>query len=142
MKFQDKLKHVMKETNTTAAQLSAMTGIGKSSISQYLSGKNEPSKERQRDIAIALGIQEDYFDMFLPPSEIVIQRGCVNLPVTVAAKLMGKSPKWVAKGLQDGVFPWGYAVHTTGWSYFISSVKFEEYTGIKVPFKDEGEVAV
>lgn len=41
--------------------------------------------------------------------------------------------------LRDGVFPWGYAVKLTNWSYFISSVKFTEYTGIKVPLKLESE---
>ena len=62
-----------------------------------------------------------------------------NLPVTLAAKLMGKSKEWVKQGLRDGVFPWGYAVKLTNWSYFISSVKFTEYTGIKVPLKLESE---
>ena len=52
---------------------------------------------------------------------------------------MGKSIQFVAKGLQDGVFPWGYAVKMKDWSYFISSVKFTEYTGIKVPIRDNTE---
>ena len=51
----------------------------------------------------------------------------------------GKSKEWVKQGLRDGVFPWGYAVKLTNWSYFISSVKFTEYTGIKVPLKLESE---
>jgi len=142
MRFNEKLRYLMKETNVTQAQLCRMTGIGKASMSQYLSGRCEPQKDRQRDIAKALGIQEDYFESFLPPSQIEIQKGCMNLPVNIAAKLMGKSPQWVAKGLQDGVFPWGYAVHLKEWSYFISSVKFEEYTGIKVPYKDEEAKAI
>ena len=141
MKFNAKLRVLMKDTNATQTQICNMTGISKASMSQYLSGKNEPSEQRKRDIAIALGVQEDYFDSFLPP-EIEIQKNCVNLPITMAARLMGKSVQWVAKGLQDGVFPWGYAVHMKDWSYFISSVKFEEYTGIKVPYKNEEAKAI
>ena len=99
-----------------------------------MSGRNEPSEERRREIARKLGVQEDYFEKFGPITEIV-QDECVNVPVIVAARLMGKSKEWVAQGLQDGVFPWGYAVKMGKWSYFISSVKFTEYTGITVPVK-------
>lgn len=58
MTFADKLKNLMKELDLTQSKLSDLTGIGKSSISQYLSGKNEPSKDRKREIARALGVQE------------------------------------------------------------------------------------
>lgn len=57
----------------------------------------------------------------------------VHLPVELVAKLMKKSPRFVRRGLQDGVFPWGYAVKLEHWSYFISSVKFTECTGIQIP---------
>ena len=46
MTFADKLKNLMKDLDLTQSKLSDLTGIGKSSISQYLSGKNEPSKDR------------------------------------------------------------------------------------------------
>ena len=56
-----------------------------------------------------------------------------NVPVAVAAKLMNKNVEFLYMGLQQGIFPFGYGVKTsTKYSYFISSVKFEEYTGIKV----------
>ena len=41
--------------------------------------------------------------------------------------------------LRDGGFPWGYAVKMKNWSYFISSVKFTEYTGIDIPVNDLGK---
>lgn len=132
MSFAEKLKALMGELNLSQSKLSDLTGIGKSSISQYLSGKNEPSKDRKKEIARKLGVQEDYFDTF-ETAATVQHDGVFNLPVTMAAKLMGKSKEWVKQGLRDGVFPWGYAVKLTKWSYFISSVKFTEYTGIKVP---------
>lgn len=138
MSFAEKLKALMGELDLSQSKLSDLTGIGKSSISQYLSGKNEPSKGRKKEIARKLGVQEDYFDTF-ETAATVQHDGVFNLPVTLAAKLMGKSKEWVKQGLRDGVFPWGYAVKLTNWSYFISSVKFTEYTGIKVPLKLESE---
>lgn len=131
MKFADKLNQLMKETRITQSQLHQLTGIGRSSISQYLSGKNEPSEARKKEIALALGVQEDYFQQ-IEIAATISRNPCVNLPVPVAAKLMGKSKTWLMQGLRDGVFPWGYAVKLTKWSYFISSSKFEEYTGIPV----------
>lgn len=138
MSFAEKLKALMGELDLSQSKLSDLTGIGKSSISQYLSGKNEPSKDRKKEIARKLGVQEDYFDTF-ETAATVQHEGVFNLPVTLAAKLMGKSKEWVKQGLRDGAFPWGYAVKLTNWSYFISSVKFTEYTGIKVPLKLESE---
>lgn len=136
MTFADKLKNLMKELDLTQSKLSDLTGIGKSSISQYLSGKNEPSKDRKQEIARALGVQDNYFEMF-EPAATVQHNGVVNLPVKIAAKLMHKKENFVYQGLRDGVFPWGCAVKTKGlWSYFISSVKFTEYTGIEVPLNE------
>lgn len=135
MKFTDKLNQLMKETGLTQSKLHELTGIGRSSISQYLSGKNEPSEARKKEIALALGVQEDYFQQFEVAA--TIQHGsAVNVPVPLIASLMGKSKEWVMQGLRDGVFPWGYAVKMTKWSYFISSIKFTEDTGIEVPLKE------
>lgn len=132
MSFAEKLKNLMKELDISQSKLSDLTGIGKSSISQYLSGKNEPSDARKKEIALALGVQEDYFKQF-EPAATVQKKSVINLPVKVAARLMHKKENFVYQGLRDGVFPWGYAVKTKDWSYFISSVKFTEYTGIEVP---------
>lgn len=139
MNFSEKLKDLMKQQGLTQAQICKLTGIGASSISQYISGKNEPTAARKTEIAIALGVQEDYFEQFMP--EAKIQKSAFNLPVKIAAKLMGKSPEWVYQGLRDGVFPWGYAVKLADWSYFISSVKFTECTGIAIPVNSESGVA-
>ena len=136
MKFADKLKNLMKDLGISQSKLSDLTGIGKSSISQYLSGKNEPAEDRKKQIALALGVQENYFNQFSETAATVQYDGVVNVPVPLIAKLMGKSKEWVMQGLRDGVFPWGYAVKLTNWSYFISSVKFTEYTGIEVPLNE------
>lgn len=137
MMFADKLKALMNETGLTQAKLSELTGIGKSSISQYISGKNEPSKDRRHEIARKLGVDENYFETFGTPEKILVNRDkVINLPVKLVAKLMHKKDSFVYQGLRDGVFPWGYAVKGKDWSYFISSMKFTEYTGIEVPLNE------
>ncbi len=135
MTFADKLKNLMKELDLTQSKLSDLTGISKPNISQYVSGKHEPSKDRKREIARALGVQDNYFEMFQPVATVQ-HDGVVNLPVALVAKLMKKSKRFVEDGLQQDRFPWGHAVKMKKWSYFISSVKFTEYTGIEVPFNE------
>lgn len=136
MSFAEKLKKLMEELGISQTQLSGLSGIGKSSISQYLSGRNEPTKERKKQIALALGLQENYFNLFSEAVEVAPNSTVVNVPVPLIAKLMGKSKEWVTQGLRDGVFPWGYAVKLSKWSYFISSAKFTECTGIEIPLNE------
>ena len=116
------------------ATLSQLTGIGKSSISQYLSGKNEPTKERKKVITEALGLPEDYFDseeeITIKPTSSAVSR----LSVDDAAKLMGVGTKFITNGLRDGVFPWGYAVKGRGDKhiYFINAKRFAEVEGVQI----------
>lgn len=127
--FADNLKKLMVEHGVTQAELAKKTGIGRSSISQYLSGKNEPTDERKALIADAVGC-----------SVTELERGYINgetgkmqrLSVDQAAKMLGMNHNTVRKGLQQGVFPWGYAVHTSEgrWAYFINAKKFAEVEGV------------
>ncbi len=56
-----------------------------------------------------------------------------RLTVKKVADLMEASEHFVRLGLQQEKFPWGYAVKTSSkWTYFISAVKFTEYTGIEI----------
>ena len=128
--FSDLLKQAMEERDWNATALSAATGIGKSSISQYLSGKNEPTEKRKAVIAVALELPPDYFKTKTVQVDV---SNTAKLTVTHAAKLMGKGKEFVYQGLRDGVFPWGYAVNMNGrWNYYISPVKFQECTGLAV----------
>lgn len=133
MTFAEKLKRLMKELGLTQSKLSDLTGISKPNISQYIKGKHEPSKERKKEIARALGVQEDYFETFLPGVAINCDE-IINLPVALAAKLMHKSKNFVEDGLQQGRFPWGYGVKMKEWSYWINSKRFSEIEGIEIPF--------
>ena len=56
-----------------------------------------------------------------------------RLSVEDAAKLMGVTGQFIRVGLQQGIFPFGYAVKRGRWSYYISPIKFTEYTGIEIP---------
>lgn len=132
--FNERLKTAMSNLNITQSQVSKLTGIGKSSISQYLSGKNEPTEERKKAIASALGLAADFFDseedVIVTPSSGSIPR----LTVEEAAKLLGTGTKFVSNGLQDGVFPWGYAAKGRGnkFVYFINAKRFAEIEGIAI----------
>ena len=138
MRFKEKLKNAMKELNLTQTQISGLTGKSKASISQYLSGSQIPSPKVQSDIAVALGLEADYFEKLddevraLPVMEVregIIQK----MPVITAAKLLQVNSETVRKGLQQGVFPWGYAIHTSPhkWVYFINARRFMEIEGVK-----------
>ena len=139
MKFSEKLRKAMKELNLTQAQMVGLIGKSKASISQYLSDKQVPSEAKQRDIAVALGLEEDYFSkldervVVLPSLEV--RNGIIpRLSVMDAAGLMGVSHRTVCIGLQQGVFPWGYGIHTSEhkWVYFINARRFAEIEGINV----------
>lgn len=137
MKFGEKLKRAMQELNLKQAQVCAMTGKSKGSISQYLSGKQTPSEQGQRDIAVSLGLEPDYFtrddDVVVALPQKALKDGTIpRLDVEVAAKLLQMNHTTVRKGLQQGVFPWGYGIRTSDnrWAYFINARRFAEIEGV------------
>ena len=57
----------------------------------------------------------------------------MRMSISETARLMNVSEQFIRIGLQKGIFPWGYALKMSSkWTYFISSVKFTEHTGIQV----------
>lgn len=138
-KFNENLNMVMQMKGVSVTSLSGITGIGKSSISQYCSGKNTPSVQRMEVIAEALGVTKD--DLIGNVSEqdtethAAVNQQVYNLNPKKAAKLLGVGYDFIYQGLRNGIFPWGYAVKNQGssvWTYFINSAKFSEHEGIKV----------
>lgn len=133
MKFAEKLKRAMQELNLNQRQVVTLTGKSKGSVSQYLSGKQIPSEDVQSAIATSLGLASDYFTkdderlVILPASEVKDGKIPRLLP-EVAATYLGMDKGTVRKGLQQGVFPWGYAVQTSEhrWAYFINARRFCE----------------
>lgn len=142
MVFKEKLKKAMQDLGINQAQLTGLTGIGKSSISQYLSGKNIPTAERQKNIAVSLGLDPDYFERDDEPILKLAKgshRVIPKLGIEEAAKLLGMNHNTVRIGLRQGVFPWGYAIHTSEnrWCYFINATRFAEIEGIAVHLESE-----
>lgn len=136
MTFSEKLKKAMQDLNINQAQVVGLTGKSKGSVSQYISGKQIPSEKVQCDIAVSLGLEPDYFTKadestisFLPKGNEI-----QKLNVEDAAKLLHMNHNTVRKGLQQGLFPWGYGIKTSGnrWVYFINARRFAEIEGITV----------
>lgn len=139
MKFSEKLKQAMQELHLNQTQVCGLTGKSKGSVSQYLSGKQIPSEDVQRDIAVSLGLAPDYFAKEGAAAVMMLKEALADgkikklLPEEVAP-LLGMDKGTVRKGLQQGVFPWGYAVKTSEnrWSYFINAKRFAEIEGVVV----------
>ena len=57
-----------------------------------------------------------------------------NLPIKRAAELMGKREQFVRIGLQRGRLPFGTATKISAerYSYYISPIKFAEFTGLSL----------
>lgn len=131
--FADNMRKQMAVHGITQSELAKMTGIGRSSISQYLSGKNEPTDERKNIIAEAIGCRMVDLDA-TQTTAFQIDTGAKmkRLSVDQAARMLGMNHETVRKGLRQGVFPWGYAIHTSEgrWSYFINAKKFAEIEGL------------
>ena len=129
----------MQDLNLNQRQVCGLIGRSKASVSQYLSGKQVPSEEVQEKIAVALGLESNYFRKLddkvnaLPAREL--RDGVIpQLDAREAAKLMGLSCDTIRKGLRQQVFPWGYAIRTseTRWRYFINKRSFEEIERITI----------
>lgn len=130
MTFAQRLKIALDENNMTQAELSALSGIGKPSISQYCSGKNEPKPDNIKKLAEALQVNESFLDGSEEFMDNKSKEFDKNIPIEEAAKIMGKSKQFVRVGLQRGIFPFGSAVKLSSrWTYYISPPKFYEYVG-------------
>lgn len=59
----------------------------------------------------------------------------MNIKVSDAAKVLGKSEQFVRIGLQRNILPIGTAVQMSSkWTYHISPKLLQEYTGTKIVF--------
>lgn len=139
MTFSEKLKKVMQELHLNQTQVCGMTGKSKGSVSQYISGKQIPSEKVQSDIAVSLGLDPNYFfkadeEVVVMPKEALADGKIRKLLPEEVAPLLGMDKQTVRKGLQQGVFPWGYAVKTSEnrWSYFINANRFAAIEGVTV----------
>ena len=132
--FADNLKEIMEEQKITSAQLSRTSGIGRSLISMYRSGQVNPSEKSLERLSRALGCEkEDLLGIEKEETGISLDDAPITkLPIMKAAKLLGINHQSLRLGLQQGRFPWGYAIHTSEnrWVYFINAKKFAEIEGV------------
>jgi transcriptional regulator with XRE-family HTH domain len=121
--FANRLKQAMDEKQMTQSELASRIGKGKSSVSQYLSGKNIPKDNVKEKIAEVLGCTVDFLN-----AELMEVDETKNISVAECAKILGKSEQFVRVALQTGVAPFGFAVkNKTMYSYHISPKKLNEY---------------
>lgn len=65
----ERISHVMKEKNISAAEISRRTGIDRSSLSHYLKGDYYPKTEKVEKIADALNVPASYLFGFTDEME-------------------------------------------------------------------------
>ncbi|WFD09951.1 helix-turn-helix domain-containing protein [Tepidibacter hydrothermalis] len=118
MSFAKNLKKAMDERNMTQSELAKQIDKGKSSISQYLSGKNVPKDDVKQKIADALDCTIEYLDSEVTEKDT--GSGIRNISVAEAARRLGKSQQYIRVGLQNQRLPFGTAVYVKRWSYHIS----------------------
>lgn len=122
--FVENLRNAAESNHMTQSDVVKASGLSKSSVSDYFSGKAVPRKEAMKKLAYALGVTV----------EQLTESKTKKITVLQAAKLMGVDPQFIRVGIQQGVLPFGWAVMvgTKQYSYYISPKLFYEYTGIKV----------
>lgn len=130
MSFAKRLKQAMSEKEMNLTELAAKIGKGKSSVSQYLSGKNIPKPEVQERIAEVLDCTVEFLNSPIPEEVPEIESGMKNISVSDCAKMLGKSEQFVRLALQTGSAPFGFAVKNKSvFNYHISPKKLAEYIG-------------
>lgn len=118
----------MNELEIKPVELARAINKNKSSISQYLSGKNIPKQDVKESIAKALRCTVE--DLEKEVEQDLNINTCNNVPIWKAAMLLHKSEEFVRVSLQMGTAPFGFAAKKKSkWSYHISPKKLKEYIG-------------
>ena len=128
MSFASNLKQKMNELEISQIELANGISKGKSSISQYLSGKHIPQDKVKEQIANFLGCSVE--DLEKEDEQDLNINTCNNVPIWKAAMLLNKSEEFIRISLQMGTAPFGFAAKKKSkWSYHISPKKLTEYIG-------------
>lgn len=136
--FAENLRKAMDTLGMSATELARATGIGNSAISQYLSGKNMPKRDKIEKFAEALRV---------PVAALVAEPEKEEEPrrmtVKRAARLMGVSEQFIRIGLQRELLPFGFALLSAPggkrFEYYISPKQFQNYTGINLELTEEDD---
>ena len=134
----EQLRKYMAKAMVTQKALAEKAGISQSNISLYLAGRISPRYDYIEKLAEALGCE---------PNDLCAEQrkshcGDSLITVSAAAKCMGKSHRFVTKGLQTGVLDIGTAIKIKErYSYFIIPSKLREVVGAERydKFFEEGD---
>lgn len=134
MCFHLNLQNKLNALDISQVELAKMIGKNKSSVSQYLSGKNKPNARTLDKICEVLNCDKDEL---LDTTQKIIKFD-KKVPPKVAAKLLGTSERFIQLALQQGAAPFGFAVKGTKknggncYSYHISPKQLSEYIGKEI----------
>lgn len=130
--FAKKLKEALDYANMTQAQLAVKSGLTKSSISQYMSGKHMPNPKAIKAISASLDLPETYFTNETEQIHETNKRLPIRLTTKQAAKLMGVGSEIIRINLQNGKLPFGHAMIGKGvrYTYSINTKQFMKYVGV------------
>lgn len=120
MIFPEALYAALQGAQMTPQDLCGDTGISRSSMSLYLSGKAVPRVEEIVLMERALDKQLPHPDPANPPDP--------RMTVAEAAEIMRISQDLLRKGIRQKVFPWAYAVEPSPhhFVYIINARRFME----------------
>lgn len=128
--FAKRLNQALSERQLSQCELAAAIGKGKSSVSQYLSGRSVPRPDVQDKIAEVLECTVEWLNSEVPAND-TSDNGLKNVSVAQTAKIIGKGEEFVRGGLRMGTAPFGFAVRNKSrWSYHISPKKLNDYVGV------------
>lgn len=132
--FAKNLKKAMARNEMPPYELCRITGIAKSSMSEYLSGKIEPKNNKIELIAEALGMTPEELTADVCEETEIPEKMPVRVPTKVAAKLLGMTTPCVVAGIRSGSLPIGY-IYGKGskrGTVYISPYKLQEAIGVTI----------
>ncbi len=110
--FDVKLKDAMTKNNITRSQLSVISGIGKSNISQYLNGKNEPRDDVKQKLGEVLNYS--FFEERIEQEDSPFIFSTKKVPLRFVARLFHISEDRLLDLISDGTIPIGYTFKVEG----------------------------
>jgi transcriptional regulator with XRE-family HTH domain len=133
MLFEERLREAMSKAGINQSDLAESVGVSKASISQYLSGKNEPRQRVIEKFAEALGVGEAWLDGHADDPLAVRPR---VLKPCQAAKVMGTNTDSVRIRMQKDCFNpsigTAYSLKGNRHSYEIVPERLAAYLNITV----------
>lgn len=138
MNVVQRVKDLMKERGMIQRDLGKAMGWSAMMTSRKLSGERGITDEELPVLAAVFGMTVDALvtpcddATAFEPTLAALRNS--NVPINLAARVMGKNPQYVRMALQKQLVPFGFAIKGSGnrYVYYISKPLFEEYTGVKL----------